>query len=87
MGNWTEITQLATDFWECRYIPKSSFEVTFEILIYNDVYTMYNYQNNDVVGVEIHNKQLADMQGQIFDYLWNSSQPLKLLNKHGERSI
>lgn len=87
LKDWTEITQFVTDFWECRHIPKLSFEISFEILIYNDVYTMYNYKDNDIMGVEIHNKQLAKMQKQIFDYLWGNATALNTLNKNGKSTI
>jgi sugar-specific transcriptional regulator TrmB len=84
---WTEIKQFVTDYWKCKYIPSSLFEVKFEILIYNDVYAMYNYENNDIVGVEIYNKQLADMQRQLFDFLWSNGQELKKLNDNGKSSL
>lgn len=84
---WTEITQFAMDYWDCRYIPKSLFEVTFEILTYNDVYTMYNYKDNDIVGVEIYNQKLSEMQKQIFDYLWEGATPLIKKGKNGACSI
>ncbi len=84
---WTDIKQFVTDYWDCRYVDKKIFEVKFEILIYNDVYAMYNYENDDIVGVEIYNKQLAGMQKQLFDFLWNNSKPMKKLNENGACAV
>jgi sugar-specific transcriptional regulator TrmB len=87
LNEWTEITQFVQDYWSARYIPKDLFEITFEILIYNNVYAMYNYQNNDIMGVEIYNEQLANMQKQIFDYIWENATPYKVENNKGKCSL
>lgn len=83
LGDYTEITQFVTDYWECRNIPKDLFEIKFEILIYNNVYVMYSYQENDIVGVEIYNQKLADMQKEIFDYLWLNGNTMLKIDNHG----
>jgi sugar-specific transcriptional regulator TrmB len=87
LNGWTDIKQFVTDFWECKYIPASLFEIRFEILIYNDVYAMYNYENNDIVGIEIYNQQLSNMQRQLFDFLWSSGKQLRTLDGNGKSAL
>jgi sugar-specific transcriptional regulator TrmB len=85
---WTDIaTEMVKNYWEIRYIPKQQMDIKFEILIYNDVYAMYRYQDKKVFCVEIYNKELADMQHQIFDYMWQKAQTFKVLNDHGEAVV
>lgn len=86
-GGYTDIQQFVTEFWECRNIPKSVFEIKFEILIYNNIYTMYNYQGSEIVGVEIYNQKLADMQKEIFDYFWTQGKKMNKLDVHGSAEI
>lgn len=82
---WTNVPKIATkDYWEIRHIPKDQLDIKFEVLIYNDVYTMYRYQDNKVFCVEIYSKELADMQRQIFEYMWQKAQRFRVLNDHGE---
>ncbi len=87
MPEWTDVTEFVTDFWEPRYIPKEIFNIDFEILIYNDVYSIYNHKNNDIIGIEIYNQTLADMQRQLFDFLWSQSKPMKKVNHNGKATI
>jgi len=53
--------------WTVKHIRKNELAIIFEIMIYNDVVCMYEFQRKDVFIVEIHNQRLADMQKQIFD--------------------
>jgi Fe2+ or Zn2+ uptake regulation protein len=73
--------------WQVRYIVPKALEMKFECMIYNDVFTMYNYQGTDQFCVEIYNPHLSHMQRQLFDYVWASAVPMKILNKWGEAGI
>lgn len=44
--------------------------------IYNDVYALNLWNDNEVIGVEIINSTLAEMQRALFQSLWNTSKPL-----------
>ncbi len=79
----TEIKDLIK-YWDIKYIAPNEFKINFEILIYNNVYTMYNFRNNDVFIVEIYNKELADMQRQIFDSFWKKAKPMSKINGQGK---
>ena len=59
----------------------------FEVLIYNDVYAMYQYGRGEEFCVEIYNPELATMQKQLFDYVWQTAQPMKKIGTHGEAKI
>ena len=84
---WTDITQFVEKNWKCRNISPTLFKINFEILIYNDVYSMYTYENDDIVGVEIYNQKLADMQKQLFNFLWKNGTTMKKQNNHGKASL
>ena len=55
----------------------------FEVLMYNDTYAMYSYENNEIFGVEIINPKLAAMQKQIFDFMWRHSRRMKMVSEGG----
>lgn len=81
---WTDISEMVTKYWDIRHLDKP-FE--FEILIYNDVYCMYRYTGKDVFCVEIHSQELADMQRQLFEYLWSGAKKFKVLDDHGSAEL
>ncbi len=73
--------------WEVRHVPKSELNIEFEVLIYNNVYCMYEYRDEDIFIVEIYNAKLADMQKQIFDFIWRNAKPLKKLSDYGAAEL
>ncbi|MEI8232152.1 MAG: helix-turn-helix domain-containing protein [bacterium] len=77
---WTDVSEIVTKYWDIRHLDKP---FQFEILIYNDVYCMYRYSKDDIFCVEIHSQELADMQRQIFEYLWSGAKKFKVLDNHG----
>ena len=48
---------------------------------------MYTYEKKDIFCVEIYNKDLADMQKQLFDFLWEKAIPMRIIDIHGEVEI
>ena len=62
-------------------------KIKFEVLIYNDVYVMYRYKGKEVFCVEIYNQELADMQRQLFRYMWKKARRFKVLNKEGKAEL
>ncbi len=83
---YTDVTQLMK-YWIVRYVDPKLLAMKFEVLIYNDVYCMYQYGTGEEFCVEIHNKELAHMQTQIFDYVWQTAKPMKKVGVHGEAII
>lgn len=70
--------------WEPRFVPKSKLDISFEVMIYNNVYCMYEYTEGDIFIVEIHNQKLADFQKQVFDIIFSSAKPLKKIGNNGK---
>ncbi len=69
---------------ESRYLNPKEMEIIFEMLIYDDVVAIYNYTDEDKFGVEIYNDKLARTQKQLFDFIWNKSRKMKIINDQGE---
>lgn len=84
---WTNITEMVNKYWEIRYIAPITKPFEFEILIYNDIYAMYRYLGSEIFCVEIQSAQLAQMQKQLFEYLWNEAKRFKVLNDSGEAKV
>lgn len=85
---WTEVGgEMIKNYWQIRNLPETQMKIKFEILIYNNVYVMYRYQNKEVFCVEIYNQELADMQRQIFSYMWQKAGKFKVLNERGEAKL
>lgn len=87
LAEYTENAEHVTKFWTPRYINPEFLSIDFEIVIYNDVYCMYNYKDDDIFIVEIYNSTLARMQEKIFDFVWSQATPMKILDKKGGASI
>lgn len=87
MDAWTNVTDLVQNFWEIRHLSPNGSPFQFEILIYNNVFCMYNYTGGKAFAVEIHNQELADMQRQLFEYLWLGARKFKILDKHGTAKL
>jgi len=67
---------------EWRYLPDSVMHVTHNLDVYNDVLAIYYWEDNDVFGVEIQNRRIADMQRSIFETLWKLSENYELPEKY-----
>jgi len=87
IAGYTKITELVTKYWECRYINPKELSMKFEILVYDNVVVVYTYKQDEIFCVEIHNPYLAEMQTQIFDFVWNSAKPLKILDASGTAEL
>ncbi len=74
-------------FWEPRYLNPKDLKIQFEVLIYDDVYAMYSYEQNDIFCVEIYNTHLAEMQKQLFNFIWKKAKKMKVVNAQGQAHI
>jgi hypothetical protein len=81
--DWTNVTKLVEEYWQVRYLDPEELSMEFEMLVYNDVFAMYNYIDKEIFGVEIYNEKLASMQKQIFDFIWLKGRSMKIISKHG----
>ncbi len=86
-SGFTDVSELISHYSEFRYIPKNDLNIKFEALIYNDVYTTYTYKGEEVFCVEIHNAELADMQKQIFDFVWKRAKKMRFMDDRGGAKV
>lgn len=85
---WTDVTPMVRNYWQVRHLsPINNKPFQFEILIYNNTYAMYRYVSDEIFCIEIENRQLADMQRQIFESLWSNAKELRILNDHGAAQL
>lgn len=83
MSGYTDIAEMVACYSEYRYIDPVQLAINFEVLIYNDVYATYTYQNDAVFAVEIYNRELATMQKQLFDFVWAQARPMRFADTRG----
>lgn len=80
---YTAVTELIKSHNEVRHISPTVLDIQFEALIYNDVYVTYSIKGNEIFCVEMYNQQLADMQKQLFDFVWDKAQKMKFVDDRG----
>ncbi|MEA3357472.1 MAG: helix-turn-helix domain-containing protein [Patescibacteria group bacterium] len=77
LASFTSIDQYVKNCMKVRHIEETALKIDFEVLIYNNVVTIYTYQK-EVFGIEIYNSNLAHMQKQLFQFVWNSAKEMKV---------
>lgn len=82
-GQFTKVERMVKDYWDIRYIDPKILRIKFEMIIYNDICTLYSYKDNEPFGVEIQNVDLAEMQKQIFCAIQQSAIPLRKIDWFG----
>ena len=86
--NFTQVKELVLNWWEIRSIEPSKLRITADVFVYNDVYAICNYLGkNDVFCLEIHNKNLASLQRDIFFQLWEGARPMKIIGDGGRAEV
>jgi hypothetical protein len=60
---------------EYYYLAPSIFRITHACDIYDDVTAYYHWRDGEIFGLEIHNKEIADSQRQLFEILFERSTP------------
>jgi sugar-specific transcriptional regulator TrmB len=86
--SFTSVKEMVRNYWQISYIDPKEFEIKADVFIYNQVYAMCHYlKKGDIFCLEIYNDQLAAMQKQIFEFLWNQAKPLTILNDQGKAKL
>ncbi len=62
--------------YKAALIDETVLKIRYDTYIYNDVFAFYYVRNNELFGVEIHNKEITGSQKQIFEILWNMAKKL-----------
>lgn len=55
-----------------KVVSKSVVDIAHNMDIYDDVVAMYYWKDDELFGIEIHNKFMAQMQRSIFEMIWKS---------------
>lgn len=61
--------------WQGRYVPDGVFLITHSTVVYDNITAYYNWKDGEVFGLEVHNQEIADVQRQFFEMLWNLGAP------------
>lgn len=77
-----EVKQIFKDTIQSKYqnirlISDKMFYVSGDTYIYNNIYAVNFWNQNEVVGVEIQNEEIAKVQRGIFKMLWEQGEKLK----------
>lgn len=59
-----------------RYISPEVFTIEFETYIYDNVVGLLSYNDDNILGIEIHSDKFARQHTQIFDMLWKQGKNL-----------
>lgn len=86
MPGWTNVEKYVEN-WEPRYIDPQKIKMNHEMMIYNDVFVLYYGNELGISCVEIYNSKLAGFQKQLFDFMWNRSQRMKILDDKGKSKL
>jgi len=84
---WTNVKEMVKSFWEIRYVDPKELKMEFEMIVYNDVFVMYNYQDGEIFCAEIYNERLARMQKQVFDFIYLKGKKYKVLDDQGRCEV
>lgn len=84
---YTKVAKMVRELWEVRYVDPKKLNLQFECLIYNDVFCLYQFSGEEQFCVEVYNEKLAAMQKQLFDFVWNEAERMKILSDEGEAEV
>lgn len=73
--------------WESRYVAESVFPISYSIVTYDDVVAHYNWNDERMFGIEIHNPVVARVQRQFFELLWINAQEVDDLTGQKKNAI
>ena len=68
-----------------RYVNPNKLNIQVESLVYNTIVALYEPKENGFC-VEIHSKELADQQRQLFEFIWKQADR-PIIGKGGRTSI
>lgn len=81
---YTKVVEMIKKYWRPRFIDPKVLKLSYEVLIYNDVVAMYNFRGKNIFCVEVLDKNLAEMQKQLFKFIWEGAKEMKIVNDKGE---
>jgi hypothetical protein len=76
----TRATKRLPEQTTCRRLDTGLCRITTTILLYDDTCAYLQWGDGDIIGYELHDHIAAAMQRQLYEHLWQSSQPETLLS-------
>lgn len=61
--------------WSSRYVSPQAFRLEHSMAAYDDVTCHFNWKDGKIFAIEIYNQEVATMQRQLFELLWQSAEP------------
>ena len=62
---------------EMRYLPSKDLYISGDTYIYDNVFAIAFYKNENIFGVEIENEEFVKVQKSIFDNLWKQAKDIR----------
>lgn len=81
----TELKEFDKQCMSYRYIDPQKLMMTMDFLIFNDTVAFYSLKD-PIYGIEVIDQKFADMQRQIFQFVWNSGD-LPIIGTNGRSSL
>lgn len=76
-GDFPEMDEETKRYWSIRYVPRKMLDIKTDVFIYDDVFAVCHYlEKGDVFCFEMQNKQVTEMQRQMFEVVWAGAAPL-----------
>lgn len=69
--NWEKSNSFKT-----KMVSDKKLKINNVIDIYDDVIAFHSWEKHDLVGVEIYNEKIAELQKQLFDIVWDIAKPI-----------
>lgn len=81
-GTWTNNLIFLQQHYHGRLIEPQILSITTEIIILPDSLTIFSFQANEMVGIELESAMLANMLKQFFEMIWGQAKELPQPPRH-----
>ncbi len=65
-----ENNDLQVSLFDVRFVDREVLPIDGDTSIYNDTYASFYWQDGELVGFEIDNRQFVDLQRKMFEVMW-----------------
>lgn len=80
---WTNVTQFVKKLFNHRVIEKKTLNITNEVMIGSETVSLYSFQRDEIVGIEIKNSNFAQQMKQLFYLAWKKA---KVIDSFGGKN-
>jgi predicted transcriptional regulator len=78
--SWTTNSQYLRNHYRHRVLPEKVMRIKHDVYIFDDYIHFHGYREDEFFGIEIFNRDYAEMFRQLFEFLWSQS---KSIDKFG----